>query len=967
MKESASKRKTTQSQQIHPNPLDETPKFTKEIYDLNIKIDRINDKIKIIDMDKEKLEQLEKEKLAKLQKEKGTVEKTVDKQIKDLNERNQKIFEIQKPKIEKFKKMMAKMVSDFEALQSEAEKMEGELGDTLDRRNLTKAEADKAKLEYDQIKEEQGSLKAKATEILQRMNEMKATFPEDYQYLHEVQQFDRKIENLKQQNIEFNHIIKESNEKIGRDTVNKNEKSSAVNKLNEELRGLQERVEEFKKDKAILYFEENLKAINCDMFLWSYVKEMISQFYDERFYYEDNYKYIDVLRELWTNKINTIFNDEYLSTKRAKESKLDTLKGRLFELEKQEKTGTEEYASIQEQAANLKNELETDEIDFNKVYSLYNDVTLILNQMNKEHKDETFEEHFKNSIRSAIPNYDSMTDENKQNFENVLLMYFDKIVEFAKEKKEIRLKTNEYNEELEMDNKEISELRESIKDCEEKIKESKDGEKANLSEIGTLTKSIDQRTNDMKNILNQQAEKQYQQYLKDNKETLKNFNKIYSKKILEKANKVQKQKIYEDRVAEHLQFKKEFYDNLEFIRHYEIQNKELNEKMVETAHHYKQLQDEVDDIDEGNGKDELKKNLQKRKALKDEMDRLAMENAEKLKIQKEYLEKKYNVEFCIKTLKKLQKDLVNLDKRRAKIMAEFAEYQRQIQEEKLALLELSHKYKMELLRIQKILDGSLEREERERIEAQERERQRMKNEAERLEAERKMQEEIRRKEMRNRLNIEMEENIFEGFNEDFNKELMLPELNRYDYKVKPLIEGCIVYKRFCETNSVRTEYEEYNPNKKKGVLPEAFDYAKRKLFINLRLGRFDFYTAEKSIPRLESQLAFKEIHGIKYSDNAKKIIKKKETDLMTGKCEDYVLKDFIPFTIMTKDNNWDIVCPDYTSYVAVKTIVDSVLEKEDILSNLGDTYLYLLDDPDAEEEQKIEETSSRKEVEMAFS
>lgn len=952
---------------MQPNPLLETPKFTKEIYDLNIKIDRINDKIKIIDMDKEKLDQLEKEKLAKLQKEKGTLERTVDKQIKDLNERNQKIFEIQKPKIEKFKKTMAKMVSDFESMQAEAEKMESELGDSLEKRNLTKAEADKSKLQYDQVKEEQASLKAKATEILQRMNEMKATYPEDYQYLHEVHQFDRKIENLKQQNAEFNHVIKESNEQIGRDTVSKNERSGSVNKLNEELKALQEKVEEFKRDKAILYFEENLKAVSCDMFLWSYIKEMISQFYDERFFYEENFKYIDVLRDLWTNKINAIFNDEYLSTKRAKESKLDTLKTRLFELEKQDKTGCDEFNAVQEQANNLKSELETDEIDFNKVYSLYNDVTLILNQMSNEHKDETFEEHFKNAVRSAIPNYDAMTDENKQNFENVLLLYFDKIIEFAREKKEIRLKTIEYNEELEMDNKEIADLRESIKDCENKIKESKLGEKANLAEIGTLTKSIDQRTNDMKNILNQQAEKQYQQYLKDNKETLKNFNKIYSKKILEKANKVQKQKIYEDRVAEHLQFKKEFYDNLEFIKHYEVQNKELNEKMVETASRYKQLQDQVDDCDEGNGKDELKANLKKRKALKDEMDRMAAENAEKLRVQKEFLEKKYNVEFCIKTLKKLQADLVFLDKRRAKIMAEFAEYQRQIQEEKLALLELCHKYKMELLNIQKTLDGSHEREERERKEAEERERQRLKGEAERFEAERKMQEEIKRKQMRNRLDVEMEENIFEGFNEEFNKELMLPELNRYDYKVKPLIDGCIVYKRFCETNSVRTEYEEYNPNKKKGVLPEAFDYAKRKLFINLRLARFDFYTAEKSIPRLESNLAFTDIHGIKYSDNSKKIIKRKETDLMTGKCEDYVLKDFIPFTIMTKNNNWDIVCPDYTSYVAVKTIVDSILEKEDIISNLGETYLYLLDDPDAEEEQKTDEMSSRKEVEMAFS
>ena len=30
---------------------------------------------------------------------------------------------------------------------------------------------------------------------------------------------------------------------------------------------------------------------------------------------------------------------------------------------------------------------------------------------------------------------------------------------------------------------------------------------------------------------------------------------------------------------------------------------------------------------------------------------------------------------------------------------------------------------------------------------------------------------------------------------------------------------------------------------------------------------------------------------------------------------------------MTKKNNWDIVCPEYISYVAIKTMVDTILSQ----------------------------------------
>ena len=98
----------------------------------------------------------------------------------------------------------------------------------------------------------------------------------------------------------------------------------------------------------------------------------------------------------------------------------------------------------------------------------------------------------------------------------------------------------------------------------------------------------------------------------------------------------------------------------------------------------------------------------------------------------------------------------------------------------------------------------------------------------------------------------------------------------------------------------------------------------KKLYANINLKQFEFFTIE-GLPKKEAILPFNQIIGIKYSDNAKRIIKLKEENPQTGTKFDFIGKDHIPFSIMTKNNNWDIVCPEYSSYLAIKTMIDSIL------------------------------------------
>ncbi len=149
------------------------------------------------------------------------------------------------------------------------------------------------------------------------------------------------------------------------------------------------------------------------------------------------------------------------------------------------------------------------------------------------------------------------------------------------------------------------------------------------------------------------------------------------------------------------------------------------------------------------------------------------------------------------------------------------------------------------------------------------------------------------------------------------------DIDMFNENIKPLFEGVKVYKRFTE-KAVKTEYEEYDPIKNKNTIPEAYDYALRKLYANIKEKQFEFFTLD-GIPKIEAMLKFEQILGIKYSDNAKKIIKIKNSKLRTGNRNDFIAKDNIPFSIMTKNNNWDIVCPEYASYLAIKTMIDSIL------------------------------------------
>ena len=901
-------------------------KYTRDIYVLKTKIAHVEDKIKITEIDKQKLKKLEKEKISKLEEEKKSIELAIDKNLKELNKKKEKIFNIQKPIVEKFRKVLNKLTQAYEESENKSNKLLNGDNELNSKKNELQNEGQKIKENYDQATEEYNQLKEEAQEKLKEMNKIKEEYPKEYQYFQEKMKLFKKINDLKEENKKINKQIKSLQKNISDDAKVKNEKNTLQKKLSTEKNRNQNKIEELKSGVALEQLESDLKKHNSDIFSWSYIKEIMIQYYGERYYDETTDEYIDNLRNMWTNRINYIFNEEYVRTKRAKESRLETIVNRLSELELNNKNESEEANKLNEECETLREELNIDEKDFNKVYSIFNDTILLLNQINDDNKNDIFSNHFIDAIIKINPDYSTtMKEYAKKNFDRLINLYINELIEHSKSKKNLIMRNKKCDEFIEEKNNENQVLVNQINANSNKLDELIEKKKENIKEIGKIQNIINVKTTEMKKYLNELCEEKFKNYKEENAETLKNFNKIYGKKILTKANKVQREKIYEDRINEHMKLKDLMENMSNYIKEYQNKTKELNEKITVLANKYQELMDQVDEIElaEEEDKEKGKKDEEIRQNLKNEMDQKVKEQGIKLKKQKEKLEKQENIDYYIDVLKKKNIELKLIDKKKEKAFEQFSIFFQQVQEEQLKLQEQSHQLKLQLLEFKAIEDenafGSKVKMENNE-EGQNNEEEKNNDEEEYA---RRREELLQQRKMKNRLELPENEDIFGLQGEEMNGDVEIYDIDMFNQNIKPLFEGINVYKRFSE-KAVKTEYEEYDPIKNKGILPEAYDYALKKLYANINLKQFEFFTIE-GLPKKEAILPFNQIIGIKYSDNAKRIIKLKEENPQTGTKFDFIGKDHIPFSIMTKNNNWDIVCPEYSSYLAIKTMIDSIL------------------------------------------
>ncbi len=398
----------------------------------------------------------------------------------------------------------------------ESKKEEDEINE---KKSILQKRADEYKENYEKIKQEMNELKSEAQNRLKTLDELKEKYPKEYEYFQEKFKYLKKINELKQDNINIEKEISNLEKNIN-DNINiKNEKNVIGKKyLTEKVRN-DSKIEELKSGIALEQLENDLQKHNSDIFSWNYIKEIMIQYYGEKYYNEKKRDYIDNLRDLWTNRINYIFNEEYLRTKRAKESKLEILLNRLSELELNNKKASEESNQLNEESEMLKEELNIDENDFNKVYSIFNDVILLLNQINEENTDNIFSEHFIELIININPEYNNMKEYAKNNFDRLINLYINELIEHSKSKKNLIMRNKKCDEFLEEKSNENKFLESQINTNNNKLEELIEKKKENIKEIGKIQNIIEVKTTEMKKYLNEICEEKFKLYKQENAET----------------------------------------------------------------------------------------------------------------------------------------------------------------------------------------------------------------------------------------------------------------------------------------------------------------------------------------------------------------------------------------------------------------------------------------------------------------
>ena len=239
------------------------------------------------------------------------------------------------------------------------------------------------------------------------------------------------------------------------------------------------------------------------------------------------------------------------------------------------------------------------------------------------------------------------------------------------------MRNKKCNEFIEEKNNENKILENQIDENNTRLEELIEKRKENLKEIGKIQNIIEVKTTEMKKYLNEICEEKFKNYKEENAETLK-------------ANKVQKEKIYEDRINEHIKMKDLMENISNYIKQFQIKSKELNEKIISLANKYQETMDQVTEMElnEEEEKEKGKKEEEIRANLKKEMDKKFEEQKIKLKNQKAKLEKQENIEYYIDILKKKNVQLKNISKKKEKVFEQFSIFFQQVQEEEITIIRI---------------------------------------------------------------------------------------------------------------------------------------------------------------------------------------------------------------------------------------------------------------------------------------
>ena len=536
-----------------------------------------------------------------------------------------------------------------------------------------------------------------------------------------------------------------------------------------------------------------------------------------------------------------------------------------------------------------------------------------------------------------------LTIEELKEISNLIEEYFKELN--IKEKKISKFKELSFNtgNQLNSINQDIDLINEKILNNENDIKEKKEENIKLKNEIKEVKETMSIRDKNLRVNLQTLGDVQFKSYLENNEETLKNMKKIYGTKICDKVFKVQKEKFLENVILDHSYKKSKLNEYVSFINSYNDKCEFYKNEMNNLDNIYNNLlqkfQSCLNFIDE---KKKEKKILDEAKNdLKNKMQFTLDDQDKEIKKEKEKLQKEHGVNFYIQKIKELNNQLNILNEKKDLILQNNEKLKKDYNDLNIQYLNTPN---MNLTDNKSKLNNSENTNENNNniiLRAKNKSQPKKKynlisvNETIKstLENFNKLGGVELHKEKRN-LNSYYETNTNLNNINNLN-DISIPNKNlTLIQKLRPLINGLNIYKRFDNVNLTLLHRKNFNPLKADKFPPDECGYILRIFKLNPKKETLEIKKPEqKSNNHFEMSISIFDIEDIFLGEYASKLLKVKEKKITKLDRESkFLLKyDFVSFTLVTTHKKIDLIAPNYISFINFDAAIKAIIRNPNLI------------------------------------
>ena len=862
--------------------------------------------------------------------------------IISLNQEEKTIYEIQKKNLDKFKTEILKYENIYNEIKLKAEGLGNQINESENLEEKLYNQTFMIKEEYLSYNNELTLLRDQVQVHLDNLNNLEKDYPKEYKFIQEDFQLENQLNNLKSQ-LNNNNIDIKNMKRENIDLEDKREKLLKQIVLIQNSDNSNKEINKINSDTKLENLEKEITKNISDLLLWNNLKNIIKNFFGT------SSKEIESLTNALKENLNIvkeellIFKKQKITEKTLVDEEIENIKNKKKKVDNKEEENNDynRILTLQDQSSKIigiLQQIDNDEKELEQLFNKY--IYLIKNKSPDD--NENFEKRFKNEIIGL------MTKESNLKM-NELKLVSDLIEEYFKElnTQETKLKQlKEINFKIENQlntlNQEIESINEKLLKNENEIKEKKTQNIKFEKEIKEVKDTMNIRDKNLRTNLETLGDVQFKSYLENNEETLKNMKKIYGLKILNKVFKVQKEKFLENVILDHTFKKEKINEYINFMNSYKEKCDYYKKEMVTLDEKFniliKKFESCLNFIDE---KKKEKIILEEAKSdLKSKMQFILDDQIKEIQIEKQQLQLQHNINFYLEKIKELNEKINTLEEDKKKLLENFDKFTRDFNERE-------HKLQYEHNELKNTNQTMNNLDEEPTI-------NQMGNNSENTNT---IIKSIKKKSQPKSGNLmSVDETIKRTLN-DFNKlggvELITSNSNTnlnylnesinstsgkktiFFNKIRPLIFGINLFKRFDNINLTLTNRKKFDPLKADKFPPEECGYILRLFKINPKKESLEIkIPSKKSNHHYEMSINLYDIEDIFLGQCANKLLKAKEGKINKFDKEiEFLLKyDFVSFSLIMKNEKIDLISPNYVAFTNFDNAIKSIIRNPEKVS-----------------------------------